>query len=150
MSTLTYWNPLRDIQDLQNRVLNVLNTGTSRTASNKTDAPAADWVPVVDIIEDDKEFLIKAELPEVQKENVRVTVDKGRLILSGERKFEKEESGKTYHRVERSYGNFLRSFNLPENADTDKVEAEFKDGVLRVHVPKQEKPKPREIEVKAE
>ncbi|MCW1916692.1 Hsp20/alpha crystallin family protein [Luteolibacter sp. GHJ8] len=150
MSTLTYWNPLRDIQDLQSRVLNALSTGSSRTAANKTDAPAADWVPVVDIIEDEKEFLIKAELPEVQKENVRVTVDKGRLILSGERKFEKEESGKTYHRVERSYGNFLRSFNLPENADADKVEAEFKDGVLRVHLPKQEKAKPREIEVKAE
>lgn len=150
MNIMTQWNPLRDMQELQSRVLKVLNSGAQGGCENgKCDTAAvADWVPVVDIAEDDKEYLIKAELPEVEKENVHVTVENGRLILSGERKFEKEETGKKYHRVERSYGSFLRSFNLPENADPEKVEAEFKDGLLRVHLPKQEKAKPRQIDVK--
>jgi HSP20 family protein len=130
MNVLTQWNPLREMQELQHRVLNALNVSPARGDNGE------------------REYLIKAELPEVLKENVRVTVENGRLTLSGERKFEKEETGKKYHRVERSYGSFLRSFNLPENADAEKVEADFKDGVLRVHLPKQEKAKPREIEVK--
>jgi HSP20 family protein len=149
MNVLTQWNPLREMQELQHRVLNALNVSPARGDNGDRESLAtAEWVPVVDIVEDDKEYLIKAELPEVLKENVRVTVENGRLTLSGERKFEKEETGKKYHRVERSYGSFLRSFNLPENADAEKVEADFKDGVLRVHLPKQEKAKPREIEVK--
>jgi len=144
MKLLTHWYPLRDVQELQNRVFNALQ-GSSTGDSTKV---AAEWVPVVDIIEDSKEFLIKAELPEVAKENVRVTVENGKLTLTGERKFEKEEEGKKYHRVERSYGTFSRSFNLPENANPEQVEADFKDGVLRIHVAKSEKAKPREIEVK--
>ena len=82
------------------------------------------------------------------RENVRVTVENGKLSLSGQRTFEKEEENKKYHRVERFYGSFARSFNLPENADSEKVEAEYKDGVLRIHLPKLEKAKPRQIEVK--
>jgi len=145
MKVLTSWNPLREIHEFQHRVLNAM--GTSATGEREG-AAVAEWVPVVDIIEDEKEYLVKAELPGVARENVHVTVEKGRLSIKGERHFEKEEDGKKYHRVERSYGSFLRSFNLPENADAEKVEAEFKDGVLFVHLPKQEKPKPREIEVR--
>ncbi len=148
MNVIAHWNPIRDMHDLQNRVLKVLNSGTARCEDGKCETATADWVPVVDIVEDEKEFLIKAELPEVPKENVRVTVENGWLTLAGERKFEKEEAGKKYHRVERSYGSFRRSFNLPENADAQKVEAEYKDGILRVHLPKQEKARPRDIEVK--
>jgi HSP20 family protein len=149
MNVLTHWNPLRDIHELQHRVLNALGTAPGTAGNGERESLAtAEWVPVVDIVEDDKEYLVKAELPEVTRDNVHVTVENGRLILKGERRFEKEESGKKYHRVERSYGTFLRSFNLPENADAEKVEAEFKDGVLFVHLPKLEKAKPREIEVK--
>jgi HSP20 family protein len=148
MNVLTQWNPLREMQELQHRVLNALNATPRGDNGDRESLATAEWVPVVDIVEDDKEFLIKAELPEVLKEDVRVTVENGRLTLGGERKFEKEETGKKYHRVERSYGSFLRSFNLPENADPDRVEAEFKDGVLRVHLAKLEKAKPRQIEVK--
>lgn len=151
MRILTHWNPLRDVQDFQNRVLHALQTSpTPCEGGEGRTAAVADWVPVVDVVEDEKEFLISADLPEVTKENVRVTVDKGQLTLSGERKFEKEESGKKYHRVERAYGHFSRSFRLPENVDADKVEAEFKDGVLRIHLAKVEQPGPRQIEVKAE
>ena len=150
MRILTHWNPLR-VQELQNRVLHALQASPAQCENGECKSSAvADWVPVVDVVEDEKEYLIKAELPEVSKDNVRVTVEKGKLTLSGERKFEKEESGKKYHRVERSYGTFARSFNLPENVDAEKVEADFKDGVLRVHLAKLEQPGPRQIEVKAD
>ena len=108
------------------------------------------WSPAVDIIEDEKEFVVKAELPDVKKEDVRVTVENGALNISGERKLEKEEKNKRYHRLERSYGAFTRSFSLPEGADPSKVHAEFRDGVLQVHLKKSESAKPKQIEVKVE
>lgn len=108
----------------------------------------AQWAPLVDITEDDREYLIKAELPEVRKEDVKVTVEHGTLNLSGERKLEKAENGRHYHRIERSYGSFVRSFVLPDDADAQKVAAEFKDGVLRVRVQKLEQALPKSIEIK--
>ncbi len=105
------------------------------------------WTPLVDIIEDNNEYLVKAELPELKKEEVKVNVENGQLTISGERKSEKEEKGKKFHRIERSYGSFLRSFTLPESVNADTVSAEFKDGVLSVHLPKDEKAKPKSIEV---
>lgn len=108
----------------------------------------ADWVPTVDISESEGEYLIKAELPEVKKEDVKVTVEDGVLTIQGERRQEKEEKGKRFHRVERSYGSFVRSFTLPESVDDTAVKAEYKDGVLALHLPKTEKVKPKAIEVK--
>lgn len=105
-------------------------------------------VSLVDITEDDKEYLIKAELPEIKKEDVKLTVQDNVLAISGERKYEKEEKDKKYHRMERAYGSFLRSFTLPEDADGSKVAAEYKDGILTVHLPKSEKAKPKSIDVK--
>jgi HSP20 family protein len=107
----------------------------------------ADWAPAVDIIEDDKAYVIKAELPEVKKEDVKVTVQEGVLTIQGERKQEKEEKGKKFHRIERTYGTFVRTFTVPDDADETNVMAEFKDGVLLVSLPKSEKAKPRAIEV---
>ena len=106
------------------------------------------WSPLVDIIEDEKEYLIKAELPDMKKEDVRLTVENEVLAISGERTFEKKEKGKKYHRVERAYGSFVRSFSLPEDADGSRVSADFKDGMLRVHLPKSQKAKPKAIEIK--
>ena len=108
----------------------------------------AQWSPLVDIAEDDQEYLIKAELPEVKKEDVKVTVENGTLTIAGERKFEKDEKNKKHHRVERSYGSFVRSFSVPDDADDSKVNAEFKDGLLKVRLMKSEKAKPKSIEVK--
>jgi HSP20 family protein len=107
-----------------------------------------EWAPLVDISEDDKEYLIKAELPEVKKEDVKVTAEEGTLTIMGERKFEKEEKGKKYHRVERAYGSFVRNFSLPDDASPAQVSAEFKDGVLSVHLAKTERARPQQIEVK--
>jgi HSP20 family protein len=88
------------------------------------------------------------ELPDMKKEDVRLTVENEVLAISGERKIEKEEKEKNYHRVERAYGSFVRSFSLPEDADGSKVPADFKDGMLHVHLPKSEKAKPKAIEIK--
>jgi HSP20 family protein len=149
MNAMTHWNPFREMQDLQNRVLHALH-GKSGVApeSGHESITVSEWTPVVDISEDANEYLIKAELPEVKREDVKVTVENGMLTLSGERRLEKQESGKKYHRVERAYGSFVRAFNLPEDTDADQVRADFKDGVLQVHLTKKETAKPRQIEVK--
>jgi len=106
------------------------------------------WLPPVDIEENGREYILKAELPGMKKEEVKLTVEGGTLSISGERKAEKEEKDKKYHRMERSYGAFQRSFTLPEGALAEKISAEFKDGVLLVHLPKDETAKPQAIEVK--
>jgi HSP20 family protein len=108
----------------------------------------ADWSPVVDIEENEKGYTIKAEVPEVKKENVRLTVEEGTLTIRGERFKEKEEKGRKFHRTERSYGTFLRSFTLPVDADEKKIEATFEDGMLNVFLPKSEAAKPRAIEIR--
>jgi HSP20 family protein len=149
MNQLTRWDPFKEFDELQNRLSTLFGRAAARRQDGGNEAmTVAEWSPLVDITEDDKEYLIKAELPEVKKEDVKVTVENGVLTITGERKFEKEEKGKKYHRVERAYGNFLRSFALPDDADANKVNAEFKDGVLTVRVTKSETAKPKQIEVK--
>jgi HSP20 family protein len=95
----------------------------------------ADWSPEVDISEDDQGYLLKADLPEMKKNDVKVTVEDGILRVSGERKTQKEDQKRKFHRIERSFGTFRRSFTLPEDTDSTKVTAEFRDGVLKVHLP---------------
>jgi HSP20 family protein len=146
--TTTRWNPFRELADFE-RGLERLFNGTPEIKGNG-DEPVTErlWEPLTDITEDGKEFLIKVELPEMKKEDVKVTVENGALRISGERKAEKEEKTKKYHRIERSYGAFLRAFTLPEGADGAKVNAEYKDGMLTVHLPKTEVAKPKAIDVK--
>lgn len=109
--------------------------------------PTNAWVPVVDISEDEKGYTVKAELPDIPKESVKVVVENRMLTLSGERQAEKDEKGKRFHRREIVYGKFSRSFGLPEDADAESVKADFKNGILLVTVPKSEKAKPREVSV---
>ena len=146
INTLTRWEPFRELEELQNRLSTIVSRAPR--ANGREDMTLADWVPIADITEDDKEYLIKAELPDMKKEDVKVTVENGVLTISGERKLEKEEKNKKYHRVERAYGRFVRSFSLPDDADPNGVQAEFKDGVLAVHLPKNEKAQPKQIDVK--
>lgn len=145
---LVRWDPFRELEEMSDRLNRVFTRPSVRTNGNKEQLTVADWMPIVDISETDGEYLIKAELPEVKKEDVKVTVENGVLTLQGERRQEKEEKGKKYHRVERSYGSFVRSFTLPESIDESGVKAEYKDGVLNLHLPKSEKVKPKAIEVK--
>jgi len=142
------WNPFRELDEMHNRLSQFLGTTTSRRGDGQENITVAEWAPLVDITEDEKEYLIKAELPEVKKGDVRVRVEDGVLYISGQRNFEKEEKGKRYHRIERAYGSFTRSFSLPDDADPQQVNADFKDGVLSVHVAKDEKARPKSIEVK--
>ena len=148
MQTLTRWEPVREMEDFQNRLSTLFGRPLRRTNGHgREDITLADWMPLADITEDEKEYLIKAELPELKREDVKVTVENGVLTISGERKFEKEEKKRKFHRVERGYGTFVRSFTLPDDADASKVKAEFKNGLLTVHLPKSERAKPKQIEV---
>ena len=149
MNALTTWDPFKELNELENRLATIFGRAPVRKNGEKDEAmTVAQWAPLVDITEDDKEYLIKAELPEVKKDEFKVSVQDGVLTITGERKSEKEEKNKKFHRVEWAYGSFARSFTLPEDADAEKVAGEFKDGVLKVHVPKSEKAKPKKVEVK--
>ena len=149
MNTLTRLNHLRQLEALQHGLGSLFGRASAQWPEGQEEPLAVtEWAPLVDISEDDKEYRIKVELPEVKKEDVKVTAEEGTLTIMGERKFEKEEKGRKYHRVERAYGSFGRSFSLPDDASPVKVNAEFKDGVLTVHLVKDEKAKPQHIEVK--
>ena len=149
LSKLTRWDPIREMADIQNRFATLMGRTPLQLSDNGEETlTTSEWVPPVDIVEDDKEYVIKAELPEIPKDQVKVSVENGLLTISGERKFEKEEKNKKYHRVERAYGYFSRCFSLPDAADADQVKADYKDGVLQVHVPKSERAKAKRVEVK--
>ena len=149
MNTLTHWDPAKELAEMQSRLSSFFALpAVRRTDKQEEVMTVADWTPLVDIIEDDKEYLIKVELPEVKKEDVKVTVERGVLNITGERLSEKEEKDHRFHRIERSYGTFLRSFTIPDDADDCKVNAEFKDGLLKVRLTKLAKALPKSIEVK--
>ena len=151
MNTLTTFNPFRASTWDPFRDLGIIEKLFNRSAAggngDKETMTVTQWAPLVDITEDEKEYTVQAELPDLKKEEVKVTVENGQLTISGERKVEKEEKGKKFHRVERSYGSFLRSFTLPEGVNGEKVVADFKDGLLKVHLPKDESARPKSIEV---
>src|SRR4030095_14965290 len=153
MNTLITWNQLRDME-AQNRLhpfLGGFPNIPNRMGSGEIDNLAvADWWPEVDITEDDHGYLLKVDLPEMKKEDVRVTVEDGILSVSGERKSEKEDQKRKFNRIERSFGTFRRSFTLPEDADSTKVTAEFRDGVLKVHLPTTPIARSKAIEVKVQ
>lgn len=146
---ITRWNPFKEWEQIQNRLAALghwdrpaVTTGTEEGLTT------TEWSPRVDIVEDEKQFLVKAELPEMKKEDIKVTVDDGVVSISGERKLEKEEKNKRYHRIEREYGTFLRSFTLPGGTSGENVSAEFKDGLLTVRLPKEAKANPKAVEIK--
>lgn len=134
MTTLKLWEPL--MEDFWN--LPSIFEGRRATRG---------WMPAVDIEEDQKSVRIMAELPGLKKKDVKISIDDGVLSLTGERKFEREEKGRNYHRMERSYGTFSRSFTIPSNVDATKIEAKMEEGILTVTLPKKEEAKPKEIEI---
>ena len=152
MNKLITWNPLREMDEAQNRFNPFFLAGfPNRMGSGEIHSLAvADWSPEVDISEDDHGYLLKADLPEMKKDDVRVTVEDGVLCVSGERKTEKEDQKRKFHRTERSFGNFRRSFTLPEDADSTKVTAEFRDGVLKVHLPTTPIARSKALEIKVQ
>ena len=146
---LVNWNPFHEFEDLFDRYNRMFNRSLP-AAGEAEGGNVVQWRPVANISETKNEYLIKAELPEVQKKDVEVTVHEGVISIRGERRFERTDDSEKQHRVESFYGSFERSFSLPADADESKIYAESKDGVLKVHIPKTEvlKPKPIEIQVK--
>jgi len=145
---LTRWNPWKEMEQMQNRLASLWSDPFRTNGGKGETLMDVEWTPRVDIVEDEKEILVKAELPEMKKEDVKVTVDQGVLTISGERKLEKEEKNKKYHRIESAYGSFLRSFTLPAAVLPEKVSAEFKDGMLKVHLPKDTSAGAKSVEIK--
>lgn len=151
--SLIRWNPDRDltfpgdILDMQ-RGINRMFDRFFRGGLWEEDLVPSTWSPEVDIGEEDGRFVVKVELPGVDKANVKITTQDNILTIRGEKKQERESKGSNYHRVERSYGSFQRSFSLPSSVKNDKIEASFSDGVLSVALPKAEEAKRKAIEVK--
>lgn len=145
------WDPFRDFQELSERLNRLYEPryATANTDAREQALTAFDWSPAVNISETDKAYVVRADLPDVKKEDVKVRHDGGVLTLQGERRQEKREEGEKFHRVESSFGKFLRRFTLPEDAQTESIEAAFKDGALTVTIPKAtpQAPKAREIQV---
>lgn len=121
--------------------------GSALGRTEPQDETLAAWVPPVDIHEEKDRIVITAELPGFKENEISITTENGMLTIAGERKFDKEENGKNYHRVERSYGRFARSFSLPNNVDREKIQAKFQNGLLQVELPKREDAKPRQIRI---
>jgi HSP20 family protein len=142
---LAKWYPFQEMEDMFDRYTRAL--AWPRKGSQEI-LETGDWAPRVDISETDDAFAIKVEIPEVKKDDVKVTVENGVLTIRGERKKEKEEKDKKFHRVERYYGVFTRSFTLPDNVHESKIEASFRDGMLYLQLPKMETPQTKAIEVK--
>ncbi|HEU4620228.1 MAG TPA: Hsp20/alpha crystallin family protein [Gammaproteobacteria bacterium] len=133
------WSPFRELDQLLSRY--------ARNGFGSMGEGNLQWRPTADITENDKEYLIKVDLPEVKKDDIEISVENGVLTLSGERKVEKSAGDEKEHRRETFYGRFERSFALPEDVDQEKISAECRDGVLKVHLPKSEAKKPRSIQV---
>jgi HSP20 family protein len=134
--SLVRWQPFNETESLFNRMLQKSFAGLPRLSVEGSGGARLEWSPSADISETDKQSLIRAELPAVKKEDVKVTVDRGMLTFEGERKQQKEEKTEKFHRVESVYGNFTRSFSLPEDINVEAIRCEDKDGVLTVHLPK--------------
>jgi len=143
--TLVSWSPFREFEDIFSRYGRLparqgMNTGGSQES--------AEWRPVANISETEKEYLIKAELPEVVKDDIEVTVNEGVITIKGERRLEATEENEKQHRIESFYGSFSRSFSLPPDVAENEIHAESRDGILKVHIPKAAIEQPKAIDIR--
>jgi HSP20 family protein len=139
------WDPLRELRVMQEQMNRLFELSRDRTFAEPFEPGA--WQPPVDVYEDDDEVVVKMELPEVEQADVEVRIEEQTLVIEGERKLEREEQRQNYHRIERGYGPFRRSFSLPATVDQERVSASCERGVLRVVLPKKAAAAPRQIEV---
>ncbi len=138
------WEPFKELMTLREDMDRFFNNFFGRSVTENYEGV---WTPVVDIEEDKDNYIVRAELPGFRKEDITISVRGSRLALSGERAYESEDKGKTYHRIERSYGKFVRHINLPNEIDESKVKATYQDGILTVILPKPEAARPREVQI---
>jgi len=145
---LTRWDPYREFNTFADRLTRVLSQATPRNRDEEMSLGS--WLPPVDIAEDNDTITLTAELPGFKEDQIEIQMEGGVLTLRGERKFEDEKEGRNFHRVERSYGQFVRSFTLPNNIDREKIKANFTEGLLKIELPKLEEAKPRQIKITGE
>jgi HSP20 family protein len=144
------FNPVRDLLEMEREFNRLFNSFGRRflDTNGKEELDNVVWMPLVDISEDKDNFSIKMDIPGIKKDDVKISFSDGQLSVSGERKEERESKDTTFHRVERTYGKFYRSFNLPQKIKHDQIEAVFNDGQLLITIPKSEEAKPKEIDIK--
>lgn len=144
---ITKWDPFRDIMVLRDRMNRLFEDLVSSPKFEESDIIQSTWSPAVDIYETENELVLTAELPGVDEKDVEIKVEDNTLSLRGERKFEKETREENYHRIERAYGSFYRSFSLPNYVDQEKISAEYENGLLKVRMPKKPEVKPRKVKI---
>ncbi len=147
MMNLVKWNPWREMPTLHNRINRLFDDPFFSVGRMEDDAVMGMWNPAVDLYEKDDHYMIKAELPGVDKNNVKIDLKDRLLTLSGERTYDNEVNEENYYRRERSYGKFQRAFTLPADVDSDKIKAEFKDGVLQIEIPKPEEKRAKQVTI---
>ena len=145
MSTLVSYDPLRNFRSLQGEINRLFDWNMDESTGQMTR-----WPMRVDIREDENQITLKADVPGMEQKDIKVNVDNGQLTISGHRKFEDEAHKENYHRVERAYGHFSRSFQLPNTTDPNNIRASYKNGVLEVTLPKREEARPRSVEVQVD
>jgi HSP20 family protein len=141
------WDPFRDLVSLRDRMNRLFEDAVSTARSGEKDMISAAWAPAVDIYEDENELVLTAEVPGIAEKDIEIKVEDNTLSIMGERKLEKETKEENYHRIERSYGSFIRSFTLPNYVDVENIRAEHENGVLKVIMPKRAELKPRKVKI---
>jgi HSP20 family protein len=141
------WDPFRDLNVLQDRMNRMFDDAGRGWRNGEEPSATTTWSPSVDIFETEGEIVVKAELPGMSREGITLNLEKNVLTLKGERRFEKETKDENYHRIERSYGGFSRAFSIPATVDEEKIRADYKDGVLKIVLPKKEQAKPKQIRI---
>ncbi|MCI4446178.1 MAG: Hsp20/alpha crystallin family protein [Candidatus Aminicenantes bacterium] len=144
---ITKWDPFRDLMVLRDRMNRLFEDLVSSPRFEESELIQSTWSPAVDIYETENELVLTAELPGVEEKDVEIKIEDNTLTLKGERKFEKETKEENYHRIERAYGSFFRSFSLPNYIDQEKISAEYENGLLRIHMPKKSEVKPRKVKI---
>ncbi len=141
------WDPFRDLVTLRDRMNRLFEDAVSTARTEEKDMISSSWAPAVDIYEDEKELVLTAEIPGINEKDVNIKIEDNTLIIHGERKLEKETREENYHRIERAYGSFYRSFTLPNHIDQDKIQAEHENGVLKITMPKKPELQPRKVKI---
>lgn len=147
---LTHWDPYRDVRSWQDRLNRALGSAAPSRADREEELSLGTWLPPVDIVEEKDKIVLTAELPGFKENEIDIENEGNVLTIKGERKMEAETEGRSYHRIERAYGQFVRSFTLPNNVDRENIKARFKDGILEIQLPKREEARPKQIKIDSE
>lgn len=140
------WDPFRDLASLRDRMNRMFEDAAAGRAEDR-ELASSTWAPAVDVYETEEEMVLAAEVPGLEDKDIEIKVEDNTLSIRGERKFEKETKEENYHRIERAYGTFSRTFTLPNTVDQERIRAEHENGVLRIHLPKRSETKPRKVKI---